>query len=238
MCEEEEKNLRQTNCHRNRRLLKVEISSSRWQRDHNRQIYQHQHGFVMSLVACVKNLHIFLKNWNFSFSHYSRSKMESPYFSLSVNTCENTIVGGTMTKRQTRSSSKKPIKPDQKEIQINQSMAKVVKTQRVKTKKNTELIVAEVLKAVEVKTEASSSHEKWMPENWEEVLNNIREMRKNRDAPVDNMGCEQCPETSCTPEVSQQVSSTILKALLLLSSRYGASRYLSHLCFLVRLEIR
>lgn len=52
----------------------------------------------------------------------------------------------------------------------------------------------------EPKTEASASDDsastekqsKWEPENWRELLANIREMRKDRTAPVDTMGCEKC----------------------------------------------
>lgn len=39
------------------------------------------------------------------------------------------------------------------------------------------------------------------PKNWEQVLSNIREMRKNFDAPVDSMGCNKCQEESASPEV-------------------------------------
>lgn len=39
------------------------------------------------------------------------------------------------------------------------------------------------------------------PLHWEAVLNNLREMRKNRDAPVDSMGCHKCPDESESPEV-------------------------------------
>lgn len=35
---------------------------------------------------------------------------------------------------------------------------------------------------------------KWEPKNWQELLANIREMRKERNAPVDTMGCEKCPD--------------------------------------------
>lgn len=42
---------------------------------------------------------------------------------------------------------------------------------------------------------------KWEPKNWREVLNNIREMRKQRDAPVDTMGCDKCADESARPEV-------------------------------------
>ncbi|XP_055300091.1 endonuclease III-like protein 1 [Sitodiplosis mosellana] len=51
-----------------------------------------------------------------------------------------------------------------------------------------------------VKTESGVSDDsaspekqvKWEPNNWRELLANIREMRKERTAPVDTMGCEKC----------------------------------------------
>lgn len=33
---------------------------------------------------------------------------------------------------------------------------------------------------------------KWEPKNWRQLLANIREMRKERNAPVDTMGCNKC----------------------------------------------
>lgn len=33
---------------------------------------------------------------------------------------------------------------------------------------------------------------KWEPNNWRQLLANIREMRKERNAPVDTMGCDKC----------------------------------------------
>ena len=41
----------------------------------------------------------------------------------------------------------------------------------------------------------------WQPENWEMVIDNIRKMRIHRDAPVDNMGCSNCADVDCPPEV-------------------------------------
>lgn len=44
-------------------------------------------------------------------------------------------------------------------------------------------------------SEASTSVEKqakWEPSNWRQLLANIREMRKERNAPVDTMGCDKC----------------------------------------------
>ena len=32
------------------------------------------------------------------------------------------------------------------------------------------------------------------PENWSEMLENIRKMREKRNAPVDTMGCQKCYE--------------------------------------------
>ncbi|KAK7068350.1 Endonuclease III-like protein 1 [Halocaridina rubra] len=41
----------------------------------------------------------------------------------------------------------------------------------------------------------------WEPPNWQEVLENIRMMRSMRDAPVDQMGAEKCPDKESCPEV-------------------------------------
>lgn len=39
---------------------------------------------------------------------------------------------------------------------------------------------------------ASEKQAKWEPNNWRQLLANIREMRKERNAPVDTMGCDKC----------------------------------------------
>lgn len=39
------------------------------------------------------------------------------------------------------------------------------------------------------------------PSNWEAVLNNLREMRQKRDAPVDSMGTQKAADEAETPEV-------------------------------------
>ncbi|XP_035204420.1 endonuclease III-like protein 1 isoform X2 [Stegodyphus dumicola] len=41
----------------------------------------------------------------------------------------------------------------------------------------------------------------WEPSNWKLVLDNILKMRKMYVAPVDSLGCEECPEEGATPEV-------------------------------------
>ena len=42
----------------------------------------------------------------------------------------------------------------------------------------------------------------WEPNNWKEVWENILKMRKLHVAPVDNLGCEECPDKDVPPEVS------------------------------------
>lgn len=41
----------------------------------------------------------------------------------------------------------------------------------------------------------------WYPENWELILNNIRQMRRSSDAPVDNMGCHCCVDENSSETV-------------------------------------
>ena len=40
-----------------------------------------------------------------------------------------------------------------------------------------------------------------VPENWETVYSNIEEMRKDRNAPVDSMGCERAHDPAADPKV-------------------------------------
>lgn len=42
----------------------------------------------------------------------------------------------------------------------------------------------------------------WEPENWRQQLERIREMRRARDAPVDEMGVERCYDSSAPPQVT------------------------------------
>ncbi|XP_053897333.1 endonuclease III-like protein 1 isoform X1 [Malaclemys terrapin pileata] len=49
--------------------------------------------------------------------------------------------------------------------------------------------------------ETDSKRLKWEPGNWRQQLDNIREMRRKKDAPVDQMGAEKCFDSSAPPEV-------------------------------------
>ncbi|XP_071566122.1 endonuclease III-like protein 1 [Temnothorax nylanderi] len=54
----------------------------------------------------------------------------------------------------------------------------------------------------------------WMPPNWETVLENIKEMRKDETAPVDTMGCHKCTDRNASPTMFRYQS---LVALMLSS---------------------
>lgn len=58
---------------------------------------------------------------------------------------------------------------------------------------------------VKIEFEEDSKRDKWEPENWLEMLHNIREMRKSGDAPVDSMGCDKCTDGDAAPEVNKLV---------------------------------
>ncbi|XP_051825473.1 endonuclease III-like protein 1 isoform X1 [Antechinus flavipes] len=49
--------------------------------------------------------------------------------------------------------------------------------------------------------DTTSKKSKWEPPNWNLQLENIREMRKSKDAPVDHMGAEHCYDPNAPPEV-------------------------------------
>lgn len=53
-----------------------------------------------------------------------------------------------------------------------------------------------------IKTEELEKKNKLEPPSWSLVLDNIREMRKGREAPVDNMGCDKCMDESAPPQVT------------------------------------
>ena len=47
----------------------------------------------------------------------------------------------------------------------------------------------------------SSSGDRWEPPEWQVMLDNIREMRKHKDAPVDSMGAEKICDENAPPKV-------------------------------------
>lgn len=45
-------------------------------------------------------------------------------------------------------------------------------------------------------TDENEKQSKWEPKDWQQMLDNMREMRKNRSAPVDTMGCHKCSDSN------------------------------------------
>ena len=52
-----------------------------------------------------------------------------------------------------------------------------------------------------VKKEKLQEADKWEPENWRELLQNIKSMRQDEDAPVDSQGCERTADETESAEV-------------------------------------
>ena len=60
---------------------------------------------------------------------------------------------------------------------------------------------------------------KWEPENWRQMMENIREMRKAHLAPVDTMGCDQFTQDPGATEVPDRVKRYHCLVSLILSSQ-------------------
>lgn len=79
---------------------------------------------------------------------------------------------------------------------------KFKKTVKPKLSSSEKIKRKHVAVASEGAQECKNLKQSWAPPNWKEVLANVREMRKNFDAPVDTMGCDKCQEDTASPEVS------------------------------------
>ena len=118
------------------------------------------------------------------------SSTESPYFKSQMQIKEECQAPAEATlSRQTRSATSKQAS----KIKLDADVAS--ESLNAKTKKIRKKVT------VSVEENISSDHSSWVPENWEAVLNNIRCMRKARDAPVDHMGAEKCADEAGSPEV-------------------------------------
>ncbi|XP_048817663.1 endonuclease III-like protein 1 isoform X3 [Lagopus muta] len=72
--------------------------------------------------------------------------------------------------------------------------------------------------AYEAEPRPESSGPTWEPENWRQQLERIREMRRHRDAPVDEMGVDKCYDTSAPP---QNKVKYIKQTTAILKQNYG-----------------
>jgi hypothetical protein len=51
------------------------------------------------------------------------------------------------------------------------------------------------------KSNIGNTYSAWFPNNWKNHLDNIKKMRKNRTAPVDEMGCHKCADELANEKV-------------------------------------
>lgn len=64
-----------------------------------------------------------------------------------------------------------------------------------------EVIKKETANAISVNDDEAMVDGKWQPKNWKQMIENIREMRKKRSAPVDTMGCHKCSDENASEKV-------------------------------------
>jgi endonuclease-3 len=121
---------------------------------------------------------------------------KSPYF-----TSEEESKSASSSKRQTRSGKRQAIgiKLDETTGGLNESANEMVKVKKVKK--------------VAASVEENKADKPFLPENWDTVLHNIQIMRAKKDAPVDQMGAEQCADSASSPEVIKHF--TIYKFIIL-----------------------
>lgn len=75
-----------------------------------------------------------------------------------------------------------------------------VSSKKQKAKLEADEIKKEIIEAVPVNDEPLAEA-KWQPKNWQQMIENIREMRKTRLAPVDTMGCHKCSDETASEKV-------------------------------------
>ncbi|KOC64485.1 Endonuclease III-like protein 1 [Habropoda laboriosa] len=61
-----------------------------------------------------------------------------------------------------------------------------------------------------MKEEIKEIEQKWVPSNWEAILENVKEMRKYKTAPVDEMGCHKCVDTKAPAKVARYQALVVL----------------------------
>ena len=110
---------------------------------------------------------------------------KSPYFTSKKDSEHSE--DASPSKKQTRSSKQQTIK------------IKLDETANVNESANKKVKVDKAQKAVIPAEEKIKKP--FFPENWETVLDNIKIMRAVKDAPVDQMGAEQCADSASSPEV-------------------------------------
>ena len=120
---------------------------------------------------------------------------------------------GPCTRTRKRTALQENVSPTslEKEIKIEPGLI-------VKTEPNQSLSGKVAKKAKQVKTEKKIRPKLeigFEPPHWQTQFDNIRQMRKKKDAPVDKMGCERCTEDKYTEKVGKLCTFCILPYLSL-----------------------
>ncbi|XP_043482093.1 endonuclease III-like protein 1 [Leptopilina heterotoma] len=139
---------------------------------------------------------------------HSKSKKRTP---IKIQ-CDDDDVKDVEVEKHSKAKSRKrsPIKCDDdvKDVEVE-------KQSKSKSKKRSPIKIQcdeDVKEENEILSKGSKDN--WMPKNWEALLKNIREMRKDETAPVDEMGCHKCADTNVSKPIFRYQS---LLALMLSS---------------------
>lgn len=125
-----------------------------------------------------------------SFSSFLRMSA-SPYFTVSGRKTRSAARGAIAALSTKEKSARKHVKIEYEEKEE-------AKVQAGAANKSEDVAAKKRKKDTSKETAQSSG---WEPANWREQLDNIREMRKARDAPVDSQGCEKTADVNQSPEV-------------------------------------
>lgn len=124
---------------------------------------------------------------------------------------ENADSKNALSQFQLRSKNK--LKREHVSIQYDEQIDKDTTEPKVK---HEEVNLDKKLKTSTSTSEETNYNSNNRPPNWMDVVNNLREMRKDFNAPVDSMGCDRCADESAEPKVQQLP--LINKEFIILSS--------------------
>lgn len=80
------------------------------------------------------------------------------------------------------------------------------KRKHVEVEYDDETTVSKIRKEEDIQEESIGTLKDGKPFHWETALKNLREMRKNKDAPVDSIGYQKCPDENEAPEVRKAIA--------------------------------
>lgn len=183
----------------------------------------------MTYLGRIKGTHLFA-TYIFILPHVTELSMPRKVVSSSVESDKNMLVQTLVDKfsfteksKMQRKQLKKPVEcgknvepsTNKRTSEVDENEEKTVKASKrnytsvSSNDVNVEDINTDHSRQSEVKVENSKhvtegtqgKKSKWEPPNWLGMLNNIREMRKTMDAPVDTMGCHKCQDDNAPAEV-------------------------------------